>query len=114
MQKLLGSAPLLGQCVPGEERGLAGGQGVEVTLPTAQRAQGVSPSRERSPREPGDGGGQEGEMEVEVQPGVEAGGEEMAPSRCGLFDFFLLFWCVFILFFCLAVKRLGSPGMTRM
>ena len=91
------------------EGGPTGGQRVEVTLPTTQGAQGVSPARGRDPREPGDGG--EGEVEVKVQTGAEAGGggggmAEYAPDGTRM---------VF-LFFCLAElggRRSGSPSMTR-
>ena len=44
VQELPGTAPLPGQRALGEEGGPTGGQGVEVTLPTTQGAQGVSPS----------------------------------------------------------------------
>ena len=73
-QKLLGIAPLPGQRVPGEEARRAV-KGWRPPSPPRRERRASGPPEGETPESPLRG---QGEMEVEAQPGVEAGGGKMA------------------------------------
>ena len=104
-QKLLGTAPLPGQRVPGEEGGPTGGQGWRSPSPPRRERRASAPPEDETPESPVTG--EEGEIKVEVQPGVEAGRGEMAEQALGgarmIFSFLLFSSSLSFSLFCLAV-----------